>query len=234
MRGTGCSGTRAPPNNLNQYAAVGSVSPTYDGNGNLTSDGQFTCCYDTESRLTSILSAGTCAPRQRPSRPTSMTARAAQIEDGRVDDHLLRHRRRQSRSARIQGAGAQQNWCAFALGPDAALNQMNVASNPNTRATLIPEVIGSSNGSLDAAYGTLAKTGYQTFGENPSLRRAALGPLLLPRPYAFPDLGQVVAAGRTSSPRQSARTGGERKHACDGVEQIAIPSNWTLHSSGVK
>ncbi len=49
------------PNNLNQYTAVGSASPTYDGNGNLTNDGHFTYCYDTESRLASVLSAGTCA-----------------------------------------------------------------------------------------------------------------------------------------------------------------------------
>jgi RHS repeat-associated protein len=39
----------------------------------------------------------------------------------------------------------------------------------STRATLIPDVIGSIVGSLDAASGTLTKFGYQTFGENPSL-----------------------------------------------------------------
>ncbi len=46
---------------LNQYTAVGSVSPRYDGNGNLTYDGTFTYCYDAENRLTSVLTAGTCA-----------------------------------------------------------------------------------------------------------------------------------------------------------------------------
>ena len=46
---------------LDQYFAAGSVTPTYDGNGNLTYDGSFTYRYDAESRLTSILSAGTCA-----------------------------------------------------------------------------------------------------------------------------------------------------------------------------
>ncbi|MFZ3217753.1 MAG: RHS repeat-associated core domain-containing protein, partial [Candidatus Acidiferrales bacterium] len=65
-------------------------------------------------------------------------------------------------------SGALQNWYAFGLGPDEVLNQMNVASNPNTRATLIPDVIGSIIGSLDSG-GTLTKFGYQTFGENPSL-----------------------------------------------------------------
>ena len=37
------------------------TTPTYDANGNLTFDGSFTYCYDAESRLTAILSAGTCA-----------------------------------------------------------------------------------------------------------------------------------------------------------------------------
>jgi YD repeat-containing protein len=48
-------------NALNQYTAVGAVTPSYDGNGNLTFDGTFTYCYDAENRLTSALSAGTCA-----------------------------------------------------------------------------------------------------------------------------------------------------------------------------
>jgi hypothetical protein len=55
---------------------------------------------------------------------------------------------------------------AFGLGPDEALNQINVAAN--TRATLIPDVIGSIVGLLDSG-GALTKFGYQTFGENPSL-----------------------------------------------------------------
>jgi hypothetical protein len=68
------------------------------------------------------------------------------------------------------GTGALQNWYAFGLGPDEALNQMNVAAG--IPATLIPDVIGSIVGSLDSG-GTLTKFGYQTFGENPSLISAA-------------------------------------------------------------
>ena len=64
-------------NNLNQYTAVGSASPTYDGNGNLTYDGAYTYCYDVESRLTSILSAGTCAL------PTTTVAACAYDAQGR-------------------------------------------------------------------------------------------------------------------------------------------------------
>ena len=86
-------------NSLNQYTAVGSAHPTYDGNGNLSSDGHFTYCYDTESRLTSVLSAGTCAAPTTTVVLTPMTCRAAQVEDGRRDDYKLRHRRRQSRGS---------------------------------------------------------------------------------------------------------------------------------------
>ncbi|MEO5493353.1 MAG: RHS repeat-associated core domain-containing protein, partial [Sphingomonas sp.] len=38
-------------NGLNQYNAVGSSSPTYDANGNLTGDGSSTYTYDVENRL---------------------------------------------------------------------------------------------------------------------------------------------------------------------------------------
>ena len=38
-------------NGLNQYTAVGTASPAYDGNGNLTSDGSRAFGYDAENRL---------------------------------------------------------------------------------------------------------------------------------------------------------------------------------------
>ena len=49
------------PNNLDQYAAIGQVTPTYDGNGDLTYDGTFTYGYDAESRLISASGAGNTA-----------------------------------------------------------------------------------------------------------------------------------------------------------------------------
>ena len=45
--------TRYVPNNLNQYASVGGVSYSHDGNGNLTSDGTTSYGYDAENRLLS-------------------------------------------------------------------------------------------------------------------------------------------------------------------------------------
>jgi RHS repeat-associated protein len=169
-RPTAASSISYAANSLNQYTAVGSASPTYDGNGNLTYDGHFTYCYDTESRLTSVLSAGTCAA------PTTTVASYAYDGQGRRKSKTVGA----TTTVYVTDAdnrevleydgtsGALQNWYAFGLGPDEALNQMNVASNPNTRQTLIPDVIGSIVGPLDSG-GTLTKFGYQTFGENPSL-----------------------------------------------------------------
>jgi hypothetical protein len=45
-------------NALNQYSAVGEVTPNYDGNGNLTYDGTFTYGYDAASRFVSA--SGSC------------------------------------------------------------------------------------------------------------------------------------------------------------------------------
>jgi len=55
-------------------------------------------------------------------------------------------------------SGAIGNWYAYPLGPNAVLNQENVASG--TRATFIPDVQGSIIGGLDASSGTLTKYGY--------------------------------------------------------------------------
>ncbi len=46
---------------LNRYTAVVAVTPTYDGNSNLTFDGTFTFGYDAENRLTSASGAGNTA-----------------------------------------------------------------------------------------------------------------------------------------------------------------------------
>ncbi len=62
--------------------------------------------------------------------------------------------------------GALNAWYAFGLGPDEALNRMNLAAA--SRQTLIPEIQGSILASLDSG-GALAKTAYQPYGENPGL-----------------------------------------------------------------
>jgi RHS repeat-associated protein len=154
-------------NNLNQYTAVGSVAPTYDGDGNLTCDGTYVYRYDVESRLTSILSGGTCAA------PTTTVATYAYDGQGRRKSKTVgaatTYYTTDADNREVleySGTGALQNWYSYALGPDAVLNQMNGAGT--ARATLIPDILGSIMGSL-ATSGALAKTGYQTFGQSASL-----------------------------------------------------------------
>ena len=138
-------------NNLNQYTAVAAVTPTYDGNGNLTYDGTFTYCYDAENRLTGVIQGGTCAS------PTTTVATYAYDAQGRrkskavggattifVTDADNREVLEYNGSS-----GAVLNWYAYGLGPNEVLSQMNGAGA--TRATMIPDIQGSIIGMLDSA-----------------------------------------------------------------------------------
>ena len=53
--------TSYTPNALNQYASVGGVTYSYDGNGNLTGDGVTAYAYDAENRLLSATKTGVAA-----------------------------------------------------------------------------------------------------------------------------------------------------------------------------
>ena len=148
-------------NNLNQYTAVGSASPSYDGNGNLTSDGTFTYGYDAENRLISAsgtgLTAGYAYDAQGRRKSKTVNGTTTIFVTDANNREVLEYN---------GSTGAIQNWYAYALGPNDALNQMNVAAG--TRATLIPDILGSFIGALDATSGSLTKFGYQTYGESGS------------------------------------------------------------------
>jgi len=51
-------------NNLNQYTQVNSTALTYDARGNLTNDGSLVMTYDTDNRLTSVVSPTTVVDYQ--------------------------------------------------------------------------------------------------------------------------------------------------------------------------
>jgi RHS repeat-associated protein len=153
---------------LNQYTAAGSLSPTYDGNGNLTFDGNFTYCYDAENRLTAAISGGTCAS------PTTTVASYAYDASGwrksktvggtttiTITDPANRPLLDYDGSS-----GAIQRWYAYARGPNDVLNQMNVPGG--TRVTLVPDILGSIVATLDSGSGALTKTGYLPFGASAS------------------------------------------------------------------
>ncbi len=153
-------------NNLNQYSAVGAVTPSYDGNGNLTSDGTFTYRYDAENRLISASGTGLAASYTY----DAQGRRKSKTVNGTTTIYVTDVDNREVLEYN-GSSGAIGNWYSFApanaFGPDAVLNQMNVAAA--TRATLIPDSQGSIVGALDASSGTLTKTGYEAYGENPSL-----------------------------------------------------------------
>jgi len=149
-------------NAMNQYTAVGSVTPTYDGNGNLTFDGTFTYGYDAESRLTSASQGGTSvaayaydAQGRRKSKTVGGTT-TVYVTDADNREVL-----------EYDGtSGAIGNWYAYGLGLGAPLNQINVPAG--TRLTFIPDIQGSVLGTLDSGTGTLTKTGYLVYGESNS------------------------------------------------------------------
>jgi len=148
-------------NALNQYSAVAAMTPIYDGNGNLTFDGTFTYGYDAENRLTSASGPGVAAsyaydPQGRRKSKTVNGALTLFVTDADNREVL-----------EYDGtSGAVQRWFAYGLGPNDALNQMNVAAG--TRATFIPDIQGSIVGTMDSATAVVAKVGYLPYGTSAS------------------------------------------------------------------
>lgn len=148
-------------NTLNQYTAVGGVTPTYDGNGNLTGDGTFTFGYDVENRLVSASRLGVTvsyafdAQGRRKSKTVNGTTTLF-VTDADNREVL-----------EYDGAsGAPLRWYAYGLGSNDALNQMNLAAA--TRATFVPDIQGSIIATLDSASGAFTKAGYLPYGTSSS------------------------------------------------------------------
>ena len=144
-------------NSLNQYTAVGGVTPAYDGNGNLTFDGTSTLGHDPENRLVSATGGGNTAayafdPRGRRKVRTVNGTTTVTIT-GADNRELLDY----------DGATGQiLRWYAYGAGPNAVLNQMNVGAG--TRDTLLPDLLGSIVGSVDSTTGTVAPFAYRPYG----------------------------------------------------------------------
>lgn len=144
-------------NALNQYTAVGAVTPTYDTNGNLTSDGTYTYGYDAENRLVSASGAGTSAAYTfdaQGNRKTVTTGGTTTVFVTDADDREV---------LEYDGAsGAIQRWYAYGLGPNDVLGQMNVPAN--TRTTFVPDLLGSVVATMASSTGTLSRFGYRPYG----------------------------------------------------------------------
>ncbi len=154
---SGAGTTAYTANSLNQYTAVGAVTPTYDGNGNLTFDGTTTLGHDPENRLVSASGGGNTAtyafdPRGR-RKVRTVNGTTTVTVTGADNRELMDY----------DGAtGAILRWYAYGPGPNAVLNQMNVASG--TRDTLLPDLLGSIVASVDSSTGNIAPFGYRPYG----------------------------------------------------------------------
>jgi YD repeat-containing protein len=129
------------------------VTPSYDGNGNLTSDGTFTYGYDAENRLTSANGAGNTAGYAF----DAQGRRKSKTVNGTTTLFVTDSDNREVME--YDGAsGAIQRWYAYGSGSNDVLNQMNVPAA--TRVTLVPDIQGSIVASLDPTSGALNKIGY--------------------------------------------------------------------------
>jgi RHS repeat-associated protein len=66
-------------------------------------------------------------------------------------------------------SGAVLRWYAYGLGSNDVLDQMNVAAA--TRATFVPDILGSVIGSQDSSSGTLTRIGYLPYGKSTNALR---------------------------------------------------------------
>ncbi len=143
-------------NSLNQYTAVGAVTPTYDGNGNLTFDGTYTLGYDAENRLVSASGSGNTVAYAFDGRGR----RKARTVNGSTTLFVTGADNREVLD--YDGTtGTLLRWYPYGLGPNAVLSQISIAAG--TGDTLIPDLLGSIVGAYDST-GTLTKYGYQPYG----------------------------------------------------------------------
>jgi RHS repeat-associated protein len=140
---------------------VGAVTPSYGGNGNLTSDGTFTYGFDARNRLTSASGAGNTAAyvfdaqgRRKTKTVNGTTTVFVTDADNR---EVLEY---------DGGSGAILRWYAYGLGSNDVLNQTNVAAA--TRSALIPDIQGSFIATLDSGTAALTKASYLPYGESAS------------------------------------------------------------------
>jgi RHS repeat-associated protein len=153
-------------NNLNQYTFVGTVgfvTPTYDGNGNLTSDGTFTFGYDTENRLITASKTGTSATyasdAQGRRKAKSVTTGATNTTTVFVTDADNRE------VLEYDAATASiLRWYAHGLGPNDVLAEADVGAGK--RVTPMPDLLGSIIATMDASSGILTRYGYKPYGSS--------------------------------------------------------------------
>jgi RHS repeat-associated protein len=138
---------------------VGAVTPSYDGNGNLTSDGTFSFGYDGRNRLTSAVGAGNTAAYVFDAQGRRKTKTVNGTTTVFVTDADNREVLEYDGSS-----GAILRWYVYGLGANNVLNQSNVAAG--TRSALVTDIQGSIIATLDSGTATLTKASYRPYGES--------------------------------------------------------------------
>jgi RHS repeat-associated protein len=128
--------------------------------------GNFTYCYDAESRLITAVSGGTC-----PSPITTVATYGYDAQGRRksktVGSAITITLTDSANHALLDydgSSGAILRW--YAVGPNDLATQSNVAAG--TRTTPLPDIQGSIVATLDSRSGALTKIGYLAFGESPA------------------------------------------------------------------
>lgn len=219
-------------NSLNQYTAVGAVTPTYDANGNLTFDGAYTLEHDAENRMVSA---------------TDGTTGSAYAFDGR-GRRKLKAVGENNVTISVTDAdnrevleydgltGTILRWYAYGIGPNAVLNQMNVGAG--TRNILIPNLLGSIAGSYDST-GALTKFGYQPYGSGGAAPQFAYtGQRIDPETgglYYYRARHYSTAFGRFLQPDPVGYSAGENLYLYVGndPQNATDPSGLDTYFSGV-
>ncbi|SFJ52107.1 RHS repeat-associated core domain-containing protein [Bosea sp. OK403] len=226
------STTTYTANNLDQYTAVGAVTPSYDGNGNLASDGSFTYAYDPENRLTGVMQGATTVAsydfdaQGRRKQKTVGSAKTVFVTDADNREVL-----------EYDGTSGQVlRWYAYGLGSNEALNQIEVPSA--TRTSFIPDIQGSVQATLASATGTLAKAGYLPFGQS----AASTGTFRYTGQRIDPETGlyyyrarmYAPALGRFLQPDPIGTQGGLNLYAYVGNDPLNLidPWGWERQSPG--
>jgi RHS repeat-associated protein len=170
-------GTCYTANDLNQYTGLqaissgtcsgGTVSPTYDDDGNLRDDGTYRYAYDAENRLTSVSPSGNgtlcviaCYTYDgRGRRKTRTVGGTTTVVVTDADNREVLEYNGTSGSG-----GTILRWYAYGLGPNDVLAQMSMTGTP-TRLTPIPDLLGSVIATLSNA-GGLTSHAYQPYGSS--------------------------------------------------------------------
>jgi YD repeat-containing protein len=156
--GASASTVNYTSNAANQYTAVGTVTPAYNTNGDLTFDGTFIYGYDAENRLTSTVSSSNStsyAHDAQGRRKTRTVNGATTVTVTDADNRAVLEY--------AGSSGALLRWYAYGTGSNDVLSQISIGG---ARADMIPDIQGSVLATLDSGTGAFTRQNYLPYGKS--------------------------------------------------------------------